>query len=550
MCLLNNKPKLLWSLAALLVALPLALPVFSIIVLALQPSENMWPHLLATVLPNYVWQTLLLLCGVGIFTFVVGVALAWVVSIYDFPGRRTLHWLALLPLAMPGYIVSYTYVDFFTYAGPLQSFLRHFMGWTKPSDYYFPDIRSMGGAIFVLGLVLYPYVYISARTAFLKQSMAQIDVARSLGNKPWAVFWGIVLPQARPAIVVGLTLVLMECLNDIAAVGFFGVQTLTLGIYSTWLGQGNLGGAAQLAFVMLFAVGLLIALERISRRNDFALHQAQKPTPLFRNRLHGWRGWLAFAVMSLPISLGFILPALLLLQHALRRMDALLTPDFLRALGHSLALATFTCLIVLGAGMVLAYAKRLVPTQLIRVLTGFATLGYAIPGTVLGIGLLVPLGRLDNWLHGVMFNLFGVSTGLIFSGSVFALLLAYVARFLMLGFGSLETGLIKITPNVEAVARTLGRAPWTVFKEIHLPLLRPSLVAGALLVFVDAMKELPATLLLRPFDFDTLATHVFTLASLDKLEDSAVPALAIVLAGLFPVILLSRGLRDAARTDD
>jgi iron(III) transport system permease protein len=544
--LLNKKHTIILAILAFVVALPLALPVLSIVVLALLPADNIWPHLIATVLPHYLVQTFLLLTGVGILTFVIGVTLAWLVTLHEFPGSKFLQWLALLPLAMPGYIVSYTYVDFFTYAGPLQSFLRGLMGWQRPSDYYFPEIRSMGGAILVLGFVLYPYVYISARAAFLKQSMTQIDVARTLGKSPWKVFSGIILPQARPAIVVGLTLVLMECLNDIAAVGFFGVQTLTLGIYSTWLGQGNLGGAAQLAFVMLLCVGGLLAVERYSRGRDQRLHLAHKPTPIIKQPLSFYRGWLAFIIMSVPIFAGFILPAFLLLKHAARRIDAVFSPVFLNALGHSLLLAGIACVLTLMAGLVLAYANRLTHSYIIRVLTTLATLGYAIPGTVLGIGLLVPLGHFDNWLDANMRTQFGVSTGLLLSGSYAALALAYMARFLVMAFGSLENGLHKITPNVDAVARTLGRKPLRVLFDIHIPLMQPAIIAGALLVFVDAMKELPATLILSPFDFNTLATHVFTLASLDKLEDSAVPALAIVLAGLIPVILLSKNLRDPA----
>jgi iron(III) transport system permease protein len=544
--LLSRKYNLIWAALAVAVALPLALPVLSIVVLALLPSDNIWPHLISTVLPHYLAQTVLLLTGVGLFTFFVGVTLAWLVTLHDFPGSRLLQWLALLPLAMPGYIISYTYVDFLTYSGPLQSFLRTMMNWKRPGDYYFPDIRSMTGAILVLGLVLYPYVYISARAAFLKQSMTQIDVARTLGKSPWQVFVGIILPQARPAIAVGLTLVLMECLNDIAAVGFFGVQTLTLGIYSTWLGQGNLGGAAQLAFVMLICVGALLATERYSRGRDHLLHMSQKPTPIIRQKLEGIHGWLAFAAVGFPIFVGFILPAFLLIKHALRRLDAVASTDFLAALGHSVLLAGIACVLTLLAGILLAYANRLSNSGSIRMLTSLATIGYAVPGTVLGIGLLVPLGHFDNWLDANMRSLFGFSTGLLLSGSYAALTLAYVARFLVMAFGSLESGLHKITPNVDAVARTLGRKPIRVVADIHVPLLRPAIVAGALLVFVDAMKELPATLILRPFDFDTLATHVYTLASLDKLEDSAVPALAIVLAGLLPVILLSKNLYDPA----
>jgi iron(III) transport system permease protein len=527
-----------------LVALPFALPVISIIVLAILPSANIWPHLIATVLPHYVAQTFLLLTGVGVLTFLVGVGLAWLITAFQFPGAKAFQWLALLPMAMPGYIVSYTYVDYLNYAGPLQSILRQSFGWTRPSDYSFPEIRSMTGAILILSFVLYPYVYISARAAFLKQSQTQIDVARSLGKNPWHVFTGIVLPQARPAIIVGITLVLMECLNDIAAANFFGVQTLTLGIYSTWLGQGNLGGAAQLAFVMLLVIALLTGIERRSRRRDQNLHQAARTTPIVKEKLVGARGIFVSLAFLLPITIGFIVPAILLMLHAMFRLNNLASTEFIRALAHSLLLASIACILTIGAGLVLAYANRLTGSFFIRVLTIFTTLGYALPGTVLGIGLMVPLGHFDNWLDGLMRASFGISTGLLLSGSYIALALAYMARFLVIAFGNLESGLEKVTPNLDAVARTLGRAPAKVIQGIHIPLLRPAMVAATLLVFVDSMKELPATLILRPFDFETLSTHVFNLASLDKLEDSSVPALAIVLAGLIPVILLTRNLRD------
>ncbi len=546
MSLLNKNHHLLWAFAALVLALPLALPLFSIVVLALSPSDNIWPHLIATVLPNYLVQTFLLLSGVGLLTFAIGVALAWVVTFHDFPGRAAVLWMALLPLAMPGYIVAYTYVDFLTYAGPLQTTLRGMMGWTKPGDYYFPDIRSLGGATVVLSFALFPYVYLTSRAALLKQSMAQIDVGRTLGKSPLQVFFGIVLPQARAAIVVGLSLVLMECLNDIGAVGFFGVQTLTLGIYSAWLGQGNLGGAAQLAFLVLFIVLALLFIERRSRGNDQRLHISHRPKPIIRVRLKGVRAWLALGFSALPIVIGFVLPAFILLLQGLRHADVLYSRAFLDALGHSLLMAGLVCVLALIAALLLAYANRVTQSQFIRLLTNFATLGYAIPGTVLAIGVMVPLGHFDNWLDAWMRNHVGLSTGLLLSGSMTALSLAYVARFLMIAFGTLETGLQKVTPNIDAVARTLGRSAARVFLDIHLPLLRPAIMAAALLVFVDAMKELPATLLLRPFGFDTLATAVFSLASLDKVEEGAVPALAIVVAGLLPVILLSRSLRDPA----
>jgi iron(III) transport system permease protein len=542
--LLNNTHKLLWTFCTALVALVLCLPLLSILVLAANPAGGAWQHFATTVLPQYLSQTLMLLAGVGALTLIVGVALAWLISFYDFPLRTVLQWLVLLPLSMPAYIVAFIFVDFFNYAGPLQTNLRAMIGWQRPSDYYFPDIRSIGGAILVLGFSLYPYVYLSARAVFLKQSMNQVDVARTLGKSPLQVLTGIILPQARPAIIVGLMLVLMECMNDIAAVGFFGVQTLTLGIYSAWLGQNDLGSAAQMAFVILLLVTAFLTIERHARKVQLRLQNNQRQKPIQRVKLRC--GWIATLLCVMPFVIGFLLPAILLFAHASRRLNNFIDGPFLQASGNSLLLATAACLITLGAGLVLAYANRISGSKLIRVLTVFSTLGYAVPGTVLAIGIMVAFGKFDNGLDVWMRAHFSVSTGLLLSGGIAGVLLAYVARFMMIAFGTLENGLEKITPNIDAVARTLGRGTWAVIRDIHIPLLRPALVTAALLVFVDAMKELPATLLLRPFGFDSLATQVYALASLEKLEDSSVPALAIVLAGLIPVILLSRSLRDPA----
>jgi iron(III) transport system permease protein len=530
--------------AALVIGLALALPVITILFLALTPAENVWPHLLSTVLPGYVWRTLVLLAGVGLITFVTGTATAWLVTMCRFPLRRVFQWASLMPLAMPGYIVAYAYVDFLSYAGPLQSWLRGVFGWTSPAGYWFPEIRSMGGAIFVLSMVLYPYVFLTARASFIRQPATQLEVARALGQTPWGAFRTVALPLSRPAIAVGVSLALMECINDIGAAGFFGVRTLTLGIYTTWLSQGNLGGASQIAAVMLVFVFAMAWTERTARRRQSFVMPSQRARAPARIRLHGWRRWLAFAVCLLPIAIGFIVPALVLLSFALDRLEDAVSLSFLKAAGHSLLLACLASVIAVLLGLVLAYANRMASDGLTAKVIRLASLGYAIPGTVLGIGVLIPLAAFDNVLDGFMRDSFGLSTGLLLSGSIAAVTFAYVARFLAVSFGALESGLNKVTPNVAAAARTLGRTPIAAFFDVHLPLLRPALVSAALLVFVDCMKELPATLILRPFDFETLATTVFMLASLDQLEESALPALTIVAVGLIPVILLSRTLRD------
>jgi iron(III) transport system permease protein len=530
--------------AALVTGLALALPVLTIIFLALTPTENIWPHLIATVLPGYVLRTLGLMAGVGFITFAVGTAVAWLVTMCRFPLRPLFLWASLLPLAMPGYIVAYAYVDFLSYAGPLQTWLRGIFGWKSPADYWFPEIRSLGGAIFVLSMVLYPYVFLTARASFIRQPATQLEVARALGQTPWGAFRNVALPLARPGIAVGVSLALMECLNDIGAAGFFGVRTLTLGVYTTWLSQGNLGGAAQISAVMLLFIFVLVWFERTARRKQSFVLPAQRPRQPDRIRLNGWQRVLAVIVCATPILIGFVIPALVLMNFAASRLDDALSVTYLKAVSHSLVLAGLAALIAVALGLVLGYANRALRKGLTRNIIRIASMGYAIPGTVLGIGVLIPLAGFDNALDSFLRQHFGISTGLLLSGSIAAIIFAYVVRFLAVSFGAIESGLQKVTPNVAAAARTLGRGPISAFFEVHLPLLRPALVSAALLVFVDCMKELPATLILRPFDFETLATTVFMLASLDQLEESALPALTIVAAGLLPVILLSRTLHE------
>ena len=534
----------LLSAAALVTGLALGLPVLTIIVLALMPTENIWPHLIATVLPGYVMRTLALMVGVGLITFAVGTAVAWLVTMCRFPLRPLFVWASLLPLAMPGYIVAFAYVDFLSYAGPLQSWLRDVFGWTKPSDYWFPEIRSLGGAIFVLSMVLYPYVFLTARASFIRQPATQVEVARALGRTPWGAFRNVALPLARPGIAVGVSLALMECLNDIGAAGFFGVNTLTLGVYTTWITNGNLGGAAQISAVMLLFIFVLVWVERTARRRQSFVLPSQRPRQPDRIRLNGWQRVLAVIVCATPIVIGFIIPALVLLAFAASRLDQALSIPYLRAVYHSLMLAGLAAAIAVALGLVLGYANRAMRSRFTGNVIRITSMGYAIPGTVLGIGVLIPLAGFDNAVDGFMRETFGISTGLLLSGSIAAVVFAYVVRFLAISFGTLESGLQKVTPNVAAAARTLGRGPVSAFFEVHLPLLRPALVAAGLLVFVDCMKELPATLILRPFDFETLATSVFVLASMGELEESALPALTIVAAGLLPVILLSRTFQE------
>ena len=532
-----------WTAGSLILCALVLVPVVTIAVLALFPTENIWPHLMATVLPGYVWQTLALMAGVGLITLVTGTATAWLITMCKFPGRKVLQWLLLVPLAMPTYIVAYTYVDMLEYAGPVQSLLRDVFGWSAKADYWFPEIRTLSGGIFVLSLVLYPYVFITARATFAKQSVCHLEVARTLGRTAWGTFFSVALPQARPALAVGVSLAMMECLNDIGAVEHFGINTLTLGIYSTWIERGNLGGAAQIAFVMFVFVIALLFVERRGRRNQAFYQTSKRAQPVTRRPLTGWRAAAAVVVCTVPFVLGFLLPGGVLLSFAIAHFEQAANAEYFQAIANTLLLALAATVLAIAAGLFLAYASRLAKSRLVAPAVRLASAGYAIPGTVLGIGILIPLTALDNAVSDFFSRTTGLTTGLMLTGTIAAVSYAYVVRFLAISHGNIDAGLQRITPGLDAAARTLGRNALQTLREVHLPLLRPALISAALLVFVDCMKELPATLLLRPFDFEVLSTMVYTLASLDQLEESALAALTIVAAGIIPVIALSRSLR-------
>ena len=538
-----------WAIFAVFISALVATPVIAVGVLAISPTANIWPHLWATVLPGYVRTTLVLMGGVGIVSFVVGTSTAWFVAMCRFPGRKVLQWALLVPLATPTYIIAYTYVDVFEYSGIVQTAARGLFGWHNARDYWFPEIRSLPGAIFVMSFVLYPYVYLTARASFMKQSVCLLEVSRTLGRSAWGTFFSVALPMARPAIAIGVSLAMLECLNDIGAVEFFGVNTLTVGIYATWLGRGNLGGAAQLASVMLIFVFALIWLERLMRARQRFHHTSRRERPPTKVRLTGWRGWSVTVACALPVFLGFVVPGAVLLDFAIGRFDTA-NKDYLRYATNSLVLSATASVAAIAIGLVLAYAHRLARSDLVQIAIRFASVGYAVPGAVLGIGILVPMARLDHAINSAATGLFGISTGLLLTGTIFSIVFAYVVRFLAISYGAIEAGLGRVTPNLEAAARTLGRSASGALREVHLPLIRPALATAGLLVFVDCMKELPATLILRPFNFDTLATHVYTYASLDLLEDSALSALTIVAAGVLPVILINRTLKGPKRRSE
>lgn len=522
-------------------ALLVLFPIGALFIIAVQGSGDVWPHLVANVLPTASLNTALLLVGVGVVVISIGTGGAWLVTAYDFPGRRILDWALLLPLALPTYIVAYAYLDLLHPIGPVQSAIRDFLGLTNPQDLRLPDVRSIGGAIVLLGFVLYPYVYLSTRALFLMQAGGLLDAARTLGAGRRVVFFRVALPLARPAIAVGTSLALMETLNDIGASEFLGVRTLTLSIYSTWINQSNLAGAAQLALVMLAIVVLLVVVERYARRKQRFAGRSQRTALLERRRLPGLRGMLALLLGCIPIVIGFGAPAFHLVVQAVRRIEfAGLSDSIVRETVNTVAVSAGATIFAVVLGLTVAYAARLNQSRVGHGFLRIASLGYALPGTVIAIGLLSPLAGLDNLVDGVSRDVLGVSTGLLLTGSAAALIYAYVVRFLAISAGGTEAGLNKVSFTLDQSARTLGESPTGALRRVHLPMIRPALGAAAILVFVDCMKELPATLLLRPLNFETLATHLYGEASRGTYEDGAVAALAIVLVGLLPVILLAR----------
>lgn len=543
--LLAKRTSKRWLISAVLTTAIVALPVLSVIFLALFPDENIWPHLIETTLPRYLTTTIKLMIGVGALTLLIGLATAWAVTMCEFPGRKFFEWALLLPFAVPAYVIAYVYTSLLDYAGPVQRGLREWFGWQNASDYWFPEIRSLEGAILMIGLVLYPYVYLLGRAAFLEQSPSLFAVSRSLGHSALSTFFRVVLPIARPAIAVGLSLVLMETLNDFGTVDFFAVQTLTRGLFDTWMNLGNLGGAAQIATTMLIFVVILVTLERYSRRRQQQYAARDNRDPIHRFTMSFPRQMICVVVCAVPLVFGFIIPGATLGYYAWEYFDVSWNPDFIQNTFNSLFLSSAAALTTLIIGVTLAYSRRLHNTRGMQILMRLSSLGYAMPGAVLAVGVIVPLAGFDNWLDSLMRDYLGVSTGLLLSGTAFALIFAYTVRFLAVSAGSVESALQKITPSMDMASRSLGHTPGKTLINVHLPMLRGTLVTAALVVFVDCMKELPATLILRPFNYETLATYVYQFASDEQLYHSALPALIIVVAGIIPIILMNRSISNS-----
>jgi iron(III) transport system permease protein len=532
----------LWTWLSLAVAALVALPILAVLAAAAVPAGEVWRFVAETTLAEYLTNSLLLVLLVGAMTASAGAVSAWLVTACDFPGRRALEIALLLPLAMPAYVCGYVYVSLLEVSGPVQTALRELTG-LRYGQYWFPEIRTLPGAALMLAMVLYPYVYLLCRNAFQQQSVCLVEASRTLGHGLPRTFLHVALPLARPALAAGVSLALMEALADFGTVQHFAVRTFTTGIYDTWFAMGDRGAASQLAASLMGLVALLLLLERASRGGRRFHPTTTRHPPLRPLHLAGWKAALAFAACAAPVLLGFGIPAATLMWLAGTVGDPLAGHRFLPFATNSLLLASITAALATLLAGLLAWGARLHPGPLTAGANRIASLGYAIPGSVIAVGTLVPFGLLDNALDAWLRARFGISSGLLLSGTMAALIFAYLVRFLAVALAATEAGLARLKPSLAGAARTLGCGPGEAVRRVELPLARGALLTAAILVFVDTMKELPATLIVRPFDLDTLAVRVANLAGDERLAEASTAALLIVAVGLLPVIALSRAMR-------
>jgi iron(III) transport system permease protein len=525
------------------IALLVTVPLLSVGVNVFAPGTGgAWAHMASTLLPELIATTLVLCLGVGCCAALLGVGAAWVVTHFDVALRRCFESALVLPLAMPAYVMAYTYTDLLQFTNPLQSWLRAALGWQR-DDYWFPEVRSLGGAVLMFASVLYPYVYLLARTAFLERGSRMLEAGRSLGLTGWGSFVHVSLPMARPAVAAGVSLVLMETLADYGTVSYFGVQTFTTGIYRAWFSLGDRSAAAPLAMCLLGFV-LLLALERMSRGQARFHGTATRQRANGVARLTGWHGAAAVMACGVPLVPGFVLPCAVLLHMTLTDGDAQFGLRFLALAGNSVLLSALTASFAVVLAVLIAYTRRLDPRPLSRVADGLAGMGYALPGSVIAVGVLIPLARLDNRLVQWLRDGLGWQVGLLFTGSIAALVFACVVRFLTSALKSVDSALLRITPHMDDAAQSLGPTPARSLKRVHLSLLRRGLLTAALLVLIDVMKELPPTLVMRPFNFDTLATQAYMLTSDERLADASTASLAIVAVGLLLLVILCRQIAN------
>lgn len=532
-----------WAVGAVLIGLLVVGPIIAVAWMAVNPAENVWPHLISTTLPRYFTNSLILALSVAFLSAAVGTGAAWLIVMYRFPGSRWLEWLLLFPLAIPAYVGAYALVDFLEYSGPVQTGLRGLFGWESARDYWFPEIRSMGAAIIVLTAALSPYVYLLTRTGLREQSGGVYEVARALGAGPFGRFWRVGLPLVRPAIAAGSAIVMMETISDFGTVDFFAVQTLTTGIFTTWLEMGNAGGAAQIAMVILGLVLVLVAVEKVSRSRSRFYRLERQQRPVAPVRIEGWRGWVATLVCLVPFAVGFILPVGVLLGHALRNAEEWLSPGLFRALGHTVVVGGSASVVTVALALFLVYGVRLTGARLPRMVLPVSTIGYAAPGAVLAVGILIPLAAIDNRVADTIYAVTGFDPGLLLTGTAFAMVYAYCVRFFAIAQNAADAAMGRVSPSLPMAARSLGRTAGGALREVYVPLIRGSVGTALLLVFVDCVKELPATLLLRPFNYNTLATRVYEKASLEQIGQAAPAAILVILVGMVAVGFMARANR-------
>ena len=537
-----------WNIITIAIALLVSIPVLTVAANIFIPSGDIWQHLVSTVLPDYVKNSIWLMLGVGTGVFILGVGSAWLVTMCRFPGSKWFNWMLILPMAVPAYLMAYTYTDFLAYTGPFQTLIRDITGWGL-GDYYFPNVRSIGGAILMMSFVFFPYVYLLTRAAFLEQSSSLLEASRSLGATSFESFYKIALPLARPSIAAGMALALMETLNDFGTVDYFGVQTFTTGIYRTWFGLGERAAAAQLSGFLLIFILFLILIERWSR-NKMSVRQSStgRFKQLYVYDLKGWKAWASTLFCSIPVLIGFLVPVAILTEMMFSNFSAAVDARFIQFSINTILVASIAGIFALFVALIMAYGVRLNPNYLTKFSTRIGSMGYAIPGSVIAVGILIPFGWVDNTIDSWLRENVGISSGLILSGTIFALIFAYVVRFLAVAFNTVEASLGKITHNMDEAAEGMGYGFGKILRKIHMPMMSGSLFAAIMLVVVDVIKELPATLIVRPFNFDTLAVQVYRLASDERLAESSGAALAIILVGLVPVIILSRSISKTRKT--
>jgi iron(III) transport system permease protein len=531
-----------WTVLAVLVAGVILLPIVTVLSRVFLPSDGVWPHLMDTVLPTYLRNSALMLIGVPSLAIVIGVVTGWLVAAFEFPGRRVFEWALMLPMAMPSYVIAYVYFDRLSSWGPIQSGLRDWFGW-QIGEYWFPQVASVPGAIVLLSLVLYPYVYLLSRAAFIGQSQHLMDTARALGHTRTQAFIRVALPMAWPAVAAGAAFVAMETLAEYGAVVHLGVQTLTTGIFRTWFARGAPVAAAQLSALLLCLVAALFYVEHLIRgRRRFAGDSGGRAASLKRVRLGAGPAALAALACALPVLLGFVFPAWELVRLALIAGDPMWGPRFFRFVSNSLTMAGGAAVLLVSLSLFLAYARRLNGGPVVNLAIQAASLGYAIPGAVIAVGILIPMAAFDNTLDAAMRATFGMSTGLLLTGTIAALMFAYIVRYLAVALKTTEAAFTRIPRSMDDAARNLGVGTAGLLARVHIPLLRRGMLTAAIFVFADVMKELPATLIVRPFNFDTLAIRVYRLASDGRLEEASTSALMIVAVGILPVIILSRAM--------